>query len=240
MQTTRPGLVYKITNQEGGPTSYLIGTYHIAEKEAANHPELLSIIHRCKRLYTECGYDVYLLYPYSGTTPPRIVPKIFTHEVDLSLTLEAFCRNIRVLKLDKAPQNYAVQIRENENLWLEKIGIHMAERIKNTSLRKLEEDPRTHKIYSEWKSGNLKKLERTRTIYQYDRILYKKLFLQREKEWIEQLAKALQNPSKSPLCIAVGALHLVNEDGLANKLKEKGFKVELIPNHQPVPLPSKL
>jgi uncharacterized protein YbaP (TraB family) len=57
--------------------------------------------------------------------------------------------------------------------------------------------------------------------------LYRKLIVQRNRNWIPQIEKMLDG-RKGDTLIVVGALHLPGKDGVVHLLQQDGYKVERI------------
>ncbi|MEM6537761.1 MAG: TraB/GumN family protein [Pseudomonadota bacterium] len=55
---------------------------------------------------------------------------------------------------------------------------------------------------------------------------YNALFIQRNNAWLVQLNTMLDNPKDEDVFVAVGAAHLVGEDGLVEQLEAMGVRVE--------------
>ncbi|RZA05451.1 MAG: TraB/GumN family protein, partial [Proteobacteria bacterium] len=50
----------------------------------------------------------------------------------------------------------------------------------------------------------------------------------RNDAWLPKLQKRLTDPGKDDTLVVVGALHLLGTDGVVEKLRAKGYKVERI------------
>lgn len=87
------------------------------------------------------------------------------------------------------------------------------------------EDPA--ELRDAWIAGDIATLEKaTITGMMTDPELRDALLVQRNKDWIEKLEPLLAGPER-PL-IAVGAAHLVGDDGLAAMLEDQGYKIRLL------------
>ncbi len=75
-----------------------------------------------------------------------------------------------------------------------------------------------------WMEGNLQALEPLVNGMQEYPELYQALVVDRNNDWLLDLEAALEQ--SEPVCVVVGALHLVGKDGLIADLQEKGYVVE--------------
>jgi uncharacterized protein YbaP (TraB family) len=57
---------------------------------------------------------------------------------------------------------------------------------------------------------------------------YRVLNTERNDAWVPQLRKLLDDASKGDILVVVGAMHLLGQDGVVEKLRAKGYKVERI------------
>jgi uncharacterized protein YbaP (TraB family) len=83
----------------------------------------------------------------------------------------------------------------------------------------------TREIVSAWRSGDIQKLA-AELGDEYQRFpgLYRSLVTDRNKHWLPQIEKLLQD--KRDYLVVVGALHLVGKDGLLELMQRDGFKPE--------------
>jgi uncharacterized protein len=58
--------------------------------------------------------------------------------------------------------------------------------------------------------------------------LYRRINIARNDTWVPKLQRLLDEPSKDDTLVVVGALHLLGEDGVVEKLRAKGYTVERI------------
>jgi uncharacterized protein YbaP (TraB family) len=58
--------------------------------------------------------------------------------------------------------------------------------------------------------------------------LYRHINVDRNDRWVPELERRLQAPGHDDTLVVVGALHLLGEDGVVEKLRAKGYKVERI------------
>jgi uncharacterized protein len=76
-----------------------------------------------------------------------------------------------------------------------------------------------------WREGNTSQLLEQIDEYKSDYPeLYQSLLVERNNNWIPQLEKYLETPEVE--FVVVGAMHLPGPDGILQKMKEKGYKVE--------------
>ena len=82
----------------------------------------------------------------------------------------------------------------------------------------------SQKLYEDYIAQDLSSLEKTFTkLADYTQEEFEAIIKNRNAKWIAQLPNLMQNGS---LFIAVGAGHLVGEDGLIEQLKAKGYEVK--------------
>src|SRR5690606_12644393 len=58
--------------------------------------------------------------------------------------------------------------------------------------------------------------------------LYQRINVERNDAWLERLEARLEAPGSDDTLVVVGALHLLGEDGVVEKLRAKGYAVERI------------
>ena len=58
--------------------------------------------------------------------------------------------------------------------------------------------------------------------------LYQRINTERNDAWVPKLEARLKEPGTDDTLVVVGSLHLLGSDGVAEKLKKKGYKVERI------------
>jgi len=87
----------------------------------------------------------------------------------------------------------------------------------------------TQELHDLWRRGqNTVLLERMATEMRRDYpALYKRINTDRNDAWVPQLEKFLA-PGQGDTLVVVGALHLLGPDGVVEKLRAKGYKVERI------------
>jgi len=99
------------------------------------------------------------------------------------------------------------------------------------ALKSAEEGPKEiEKLHTAWRAGD------THTLWtgmaadmrkQYPR-LYKVINVERNDAWMPKLERRLKDPGTDETLVVVGALHLLGSDGVVEKLRAKGYKVERI------------
>ena len=86
------------------------------------------------------------------------------------------------------------------------------------------------KLHSAWRAGD------TATLWngmaadmqrQYPK-LYRHINIERNDAWLPKIEQRLRDPSKDDTLVVVGALHLLGGDGVVEKLRAKGYRVERI------------
>jgi hypothetical protein len=58
--------------------------------------------------------------------------------------------------------------------------------------------------------------------------LYQHIDVERNDAWVPKIAQRLATPGRDDTLVVVGALHLIGSDGVVEKLRAKGYKVERI------------
>lgn len=58
--------------------------------------------------------------------------------------------------------------------------------------------------------------------------LYRRINVERNDAWVPRLAALLEAPGSDDTLVVVGALHLLGEDGVVEKLRARGYEVERI------------
>lgn len=81
-----------------------------------------------------------------------------------------------------------------------------------------------------WRAGNVAKLdtEMRAEMARKTPESYRLLDVDRNDAWLPQVEKRLVDSKKDNTLVVVGALHLLGSDGLVEKLRAKGYKVERI------------
>ena len=77
-----------------------------------------------------------------------------------------------------------------------------------------------------WHQGRLDGLEQLVETFKSYPLFYKKLLVQRNKNWIPQIEKFLKEDKN--VLVIVGAAHLAGKDGLIALLTDKGYQLERV------------
>jgi uncharacterized protein YbaP (TraB family) len=77
-----------------------------------------------------------------------------------------------------------------------------------------------------WHQGRLDGLEQLVETFKTYPLFYKKLLVQRNRNWIPQIESFLKEDKN--VLVIVGAAHLAGEDGLIALLKQKGLQIERV------------
>lgn len=86
------------------------------------------------------------------------------------------------------------------------------------------------KLYRQWRAGNAEGLWQGMAAdmrKEYPQ-LYRRINVDRNDTWVPKLQRMLDQESKDDVLVVVGALHLLGDDGVVEKLRAKGYKVERI------------
>lgn len=88
----------------------------------------------------------------------------------------------------------------------------------------------TAKLHQAWRDGDAAILWNGMAAdmkKQYPR-LYQRINVARNDAWVPKIQKRLTDPGKDDTLVVVGALHLLGPDGVVEKLRGRGFKVERV------------
>jgi hypothetical protein len=225
------GLVCVITNEKG-VKSHAFGTYHYSDQETIQKSYFHQIIGNCSSLYTEVG-ELPIVGPDWGDRR-EYSDLTYRFNLDAAITRAAFDQHIHAISLDAdipAEAETMRQIGEDRARFGEK---NLLENFMQNA-RKMENNPIDVLIHNSIKNGDQRVLLIMKERLKNSPISDENTI--REEHWAEQLTPVLNN-TDTPVCIAVGALHLVGEGGLADRFKKAGLKVEFIQHHAPAPNPS--
>lgn len=220
------GVTYLITNSKG-TTSILMGTCHAIDAESLQNPCIQKVL-KCSELFTEMG-PLRFFCSNDGCFPGVEKHEIpYPHSMDVFLKIMAGWRKIPITGLDRqvpAMQNSFARIDAPLNAGeAEKRGDLVA---KNRLIQQKDPvslAPLSFFVEEGYKQGNLDVLK----MYRVMQMLKDGINgVKREEKWSEILIPKLQEADK-PIGIALGAAHLVGEDGLAERFAKAGLKVELI------------
>lgn len=87
----------------------------------------------------------------------------------------------------------------------------------------------TARLHDAWRRGDAARLWNEMAMQMqrdYPR-LYRRINVERNDRWLPQIAQRLEGSTDDTM-VVVGALHLLGEDGLVEKLRRKGYRVERI------------
>ena len=85
-------------------------------------------------------------------------------------------------------------------------------------------------MHAWWRSGDVERLDTgmRADMARKSPQSYKLLDVDRNNAWLPQIEKRLTGSTSNDTLVVVGALHLLGSDGLVEKLKAKGYKVERV------------
>lgn len=91
-----------------------------------------------------------------------------------------------------------------------------------------EGQPRSRELHRAWRAGDADRLwrEMAAAMKRDYPALYRRINVQRNEAWLPKLERALARDDDT--LVVVGALHLLGEDGVVEKLRAKGYTVERI------------
>jgi hypothetical protein len=93
-------------------------------------------------------------------------------------------------------------------------------------LEEKDEQSQLRDVTKAWREGDIRALESLlREGAEESPALFKKLTVDRNRRWLPQIEKMLQDSGNDYLVIT-GALHMVGSDGLVQLLRGKGYRVE--------------
>ncbi|HRN61696.1 MAG TPA: TraB/GumN family protein [Luteimonas sp.] len=86
------------------------------------------------------------------------------------------------------------------------------------------------KLHAAWRAGDADMLWDEMAVDMRERFpkLYHRINVERNDAWVPKLEAKLQAPGSDDVLVVVGALHLLGEDGVVEKLRAKGYEVERI------------
>lgn len=94
-----------------------------------------------------------------------------------------------------------------------------------------EEGPKEiEKLHAAWRAGDVDAMWTGMAAdmrKEYPR-LYKVINVERNDAWVPKLERRLKDPGSDETLVVVGALHLLGSDGVVEKLRAKGYKVQRI------------
>ena len=85
-------------------------------------------------------------------------------------------------------------------------------------------------LHDAWRNGDLTRLDTLTREEMRDKTpeTYRIVNVERNDAWVPQIQQMLDGQKKGDTLVVVGALHLLGEDGLVEKLRAKGYTVERV------------
>ncbi|KWS03505.1 hypothetical protein AZ78_1052 [Lysobacter capsici AZ78] len=85
-------------------------------------------------------------------------------------------------------------------------------------------------IHSAWRNADIAKLDEKARLEMKEKTpeTYRMVNLERNEAWIPQIQKLLDESKKGDSLVVVGTMHLLGDDGLIERLRGKGYKIERI------------
>ena len=99
------------------------------------------------------------------------------------------------------------------------------------SLKASSEGPEAiEKLHAAWRNGDTATMwdEMAVEMQQQFPKLYQRINVERNDAWVPKIAERLEQPGTDDTLVIVGALHLIGEDGVVEKLRGKGYEVERV------------
>lgn len=89
---------------------------------------------------------------------------------------------------------------------------------------------RLNDLHRAWRAGDLDTLDRvTRAeMAQKSPVTYRQVNVERNDAWVPQIRRMLDGSTRDDTLVVVGALHLLGTDGVVEKLRAQGLKVERV------------
>lgn len=86
------------------------------------------------------------------------------------------------------------------------------------------------RMHEAWRRGDVQGLWQDMALDMRERFpkLYQRINVARNDAWLQRLEAKLEAPGTDDTLVVVGALHLLGEDGVVEKLRTKGYEVERI------------
>lgn len=85
-------------------------------------------------------------------------------------------------------------------------------------------------IHSAWREADIAKLDEKARLEMKQKTpeTYRLVNLERNEAWIPQIQKLLDESRKGDVLVVVGTMHLLGDDGLIERLRGKGYRIERI------------
>lgn len=99
------------------------------------------------------------------------------------------------------------------------------------ALKSGEEGPAAiEKLHAAWRNGDTATMwdEMAREMREQFPKLYERINVARNDAWVPKIAERLEQPGTDDTLVVVGALHLIGEDGVVEKLRVQGYDVERV------------
>lgn len=86
------------------------------------------------------------------------------------------------------------------------------------------------KLHTAWRKGDADTLWQEMAVEMREQFpkLYHRINVERNDAWVPKIAAHLEQPGGADTLVVVGALHLLGEDGVVEKLRERGYEVQRI------------
>lgn len=113
---------------------------------------------------------------------------------------------------------------------LDGMSVEEQRQLLREALEQVEEgDEQSRRLHDAWRRGDDVVLWRDMAAQMKREYpgLYRRINVERNDAWLPTLQQSLQ-PGKGSTLVVVGALHLLGDDGVVEKLRTRGFKVERI------------
>src|SRR3546814_152748 len=85
-------------------------------------------------------------------------------------------------------------------------------------------------LHAYWRAGDAEAIWDEMGADMRDRYpkLYRHINVERNDAWVPKIEQMLAEPGTDDTLVVVGALHLLGDDGVVEKLREKGYEVERV------------
>jgi uncharacterized protein YbaP (TraB family) len=85
-------------------------------------------------------------------------------------------------------------------------------------------------LHQAWRDGDIATLDRLSREEMRDKTpqTYRIVNVERNDAWVGQISKMLDDAKKGDTLVVVGALHLLGDDGVVEKLRAKGYRIERV------------
>ena len=111
-------------------------------------------------------------------------------------------------------------------------GMNSAEQLQflDEALSDADNGDELDKLHAAWRDGDAATIWNDMAVdmRQHYPKLYQRINIARNDAWLPKIQSMLDNPGTDDTLVVVGALHLLGEDGVVEKLRAKGYTVERI------------